>query len=518
MNRIMMSTLVCVCAAGVSARAQDFTHEHGVAPGRGDVHSKGWDAALKFKGAPIPPRFPELGRDAKRFALDNGLVLFVRADRRLPLIQMNALIRSGSCYETPDEYGVADYMGSLIRSGGTAKWKPQELDDRLAFLAANLSAGVGEDSANVSLDLLSKDAEEGLAIFADVIRNPAFDEGRLTLAKRRAANGLLHRNDNPGGVLSRELNALFFPETHPSGRSLTPTQLAAVTPARIRAFHARFFRPENTWISVTGDFDEKEMVDRVRAAFDDWKKVGEPVAAPAKFEAKPKPGVFFVGKELNQSSVSVAHPGIDRANPDRYAVQLMNSILGGGSFSSRITESVRSNEGLAYSARSAFPTGGREPDLFQATVQTKTGIDRPRRRAPHPGAQEDAGRSDLEERVRDGEGVGPLWDGLPELPSGRRRQSPHAPRVRRAPPRSGSHRLRRTLGGDAGSRRLRREEVPPPGPDHDLRRRRRGRGSEGPERVRRAEADHARGVRPERDPGSRGFADSLNTPTGCAPP
>ena len=285
---------------------------------------------------------------------------------------MNALIRSGSCYETPDEYGVADYVGSLIRSGGTAKWKPQELDDRLAFLAANLSAGVGEDSANVSLDVLSKDAEEGLAIFADVIRNPAFDEGRLTLAKRRAANSLLHRNDNPGGVLSRELNALFFPETHPSGRSLTPNQLAAVTRARIRAFHARFFRPENTWISVTGDFDEKEMVDRVRAAFDDWKKVGEPVAAPAKFEAKPKPGVFFVGKDLNQSSVSLAHPGIDRANPDRYAVQLMNSILGGGSFSSRITESVRSNEGLAYSARSAFPTGGREPDLFQATVQTKT--------------------------------------------------------------------------------------------------------------------------------------------------
>jgi zinc protease len=373
MNRIMMSTLVCVCAVGVSARAQDFTHDRGVAPGRGDVHSKGWDAALKLKAAPIPPRFPELGRDAKRFALDNGLVLFVRTDRRLPLIQMNALIRSGSCYETPDEYGVAAYVGSLIRSGGTAKWKPQELDDRLAFLAANLSAGVGDDSANVSLDLLSKDAEEGLAIFTDVIRNPAFDEGRLTLAKRRAANSLLHRNDNPGGVLSRELNALFFPETHPSGRSLTPTQLAAVTPARIRAFHARFFRPENTWISVTGDFDEKEMVDRVRAAFNDWKKVGEPVAAPAKFEAKPKPGVFFVGKDLNQSSVSIAHPGIDRANPDRYAIQLMNSILGGGSFSSRITESVRSNEGLAYSARSAFPTGGREPDLFQATVQTKTG-------------------------------------------------------------------------------------------------------------------------------------------------
>src|SRR5262249_18004751 len=153
------------------------------------------------------------------------------------------------------------------------------------------------------------------------IRNPAFDEGRLALAKRRTANGLLHRNDNPGGVLSRELDALFFPPTHPSGRSLTPKELAAVTSDRIRAFHARFFRPQNTWTGVTGDFDEKEMIDRMRAAFGDWKRVGEPVAKPARFEVQPKPGVFFVGKELNQSSVSIAHPGIDRANPDRYAVQ-----------------------------------------------------------------------------------------------------------------------------------------------------------------------------------------------------
>lgn len=372
----MKTAMIHVSAACVllaaAMLAQEPFHERAVAPGRGDRHSSGWAAAMKLKGPPIPPRFPELGRDARRVALDNGLVLFIREDRRLPLIQLSALVRTGTCFEDAGECGVAEFAGNLLRSGGTAKWKPQELDDRLAFLAANLSASIGEDSGTVSLDLLPKDLDEGLGILADVLRNPAFDEGRLALAKRRSANGLLHRNDNPGGILGRELNTLFYPETHPSGRSLTPGALAAVTRDRIRAFHARSFRPENVRLAAVGDFDAAEMEERLRAAFADWKRAGEPLAAPARFEAKPKPGVYLVGKELNQSSISVAHPGIDRNHPDRYAVQLMNAILGGGSFSSRITESVRSNEGLAYSARSSFPTGGREPELFQATVQTKS--------------------------------------------------------------------------------------------------------------------------------------------------
>ena len=352
--------------------AQEAEPERGIAPGRGDLHSKGWESAMAVRGEPIPPRFPELGRDARRIELENGLVLFLRADRRLPLVQLEALVRVGERFEQPNEHGVAGFLGTLLRSGGTASWKPQELDDRLAFLAANLGVSIGEDSGTVSLDLLSKDAEEGLAIFTEVLRAPAFDEGRLALAKRQTMNSILHRNDSPGQVLGRELNALFYPPEHPSGRSMTPKELAGATVERIRAFHARHFRPENTRIAVVGDFDEEAMLGRLRAAFADWPRGGEPIAAPPKYVAKPRPGLYLVDKDLNQSSIVIAHPGVDRDNPDRYAISLMNTILGGGSFSSRITERVRSDEGLAYSARSSFPTGGREPDLFQASVQTKT--------------------------------------------------------------------------------------------------------------------------------------------------
>jgi predicted Zn-dependent peptidase len=352
--------------------AQEAGHARGLAPGRGDVHSKGWDGAWKLRGAPLPPRFPEIGKDVRRIPLENGAILYVKEDRRLPLVEFEALVRVGDRYESAEEYGLAGMLGTMMRLGGTEKWEPQALDDRLAFLAANLSVGIGEDSGSVSLGLLSKDLAEGLEIFTEVLRRPRFDERRLELARRRAMNAILQRNDNPGQILRRELDALFYPADHPRGRSQTPQQLAGITRERLRDFYARHFRPENTRIAIVGDFDEGEMVERVRAALAGWERGGEPLGPPAKFEPEERPGIFVVRRDLNQSSISLAQPAIDRSNPDRYAVTMMNSILGGGSFSSRITESVRSNEGLAYSARSAFPTDDREPGLFQATVQTKT--------------------------------------------------------------------------------------------------------------------------------------------------
>jgi len=378
MNRAILvaSRFFSLAAAALllagSLPAQDAEHARGLAPGRGDVHSRGWDAAVALRGAPLPPRFPEIGKDVQRIPLENAIVLYVKEDRRLPLVEFEALVRVGDAYEGPGEHGVAGMLGTMMRSGGTEKWEPQALDDRLAFLAANLSVGIGEDSGSVSIGLLAKDVEEGLGIFDEVLRRPAFDEGRLELARRRSMNGILQRNDNPGQILRRELDALFYPEGHPRGRSQTPEGLAGITREKLGAFHAKFFRPENTRIAIVGDFDANEMVERVKAVFADWKKSGEPVAAVPPFQPKSRPGIFVVRKDLNQSSISLAHPAIDRTNPDRYAVTMMNSILGGGSFSSRITESVRSNEGLAYSARSSFPTNDREAGLFQATVQTKT--------------------------------------------------------------------------------------------------------------------------------------------------
>ena len=119
-------------------------------------------------------------------------------------------------------------------------------------------------------------------------------------------------------------------------------------------------------LAVSGDFDKDEMVKKLETLFADWPFTGEkPSAIPTNTELA-SPGVYLVDKEVNQGRVSILLPGIKRENPDYFAVQVMNDILGGGGFTSHIMSSVRSDEGLAYSAYSSFPGGIYYPLTFTA--------------------------------------------------------------------------------------------------------------------------------------------------------
>jgi predicted Zn-dependent peptidase len=341
--------------------------------GRGDVHSPGYAEAMKLKGSPVAPKFPEVGKEIERKVLPNGLAVYLAEDHRLPLVQVELAFRGGSYFETPEDAGVARIAGQQMRDGGTEAMAPDEIDDRLGFLAANVSTEIGDQSGSASLDVLAKNFDAALPLFADVVLRPRFDEQRLEIAKRRQVFALTHQNDNPADVLSRELATLLYGDKHPRGRQMTPDLVRAINRDRIRQAHGRYVRPNQAFLTVVGDFDSKEMLAKLTAAFGEWEK-GSKLATKdlPKADRTPKPGVYLVDRPLNQSNIAVAHLGVSRDDPDRYAIDLMNDVLGGGSFSSRITERVRSDEGLAYSAGSRFNTADRDLGTFQATVQTKT--------------------------------------------------------------------------------------------------------------------------------------------------
>ncbi|MBI1849103.1 MAG: insulinase family protein [Planctomycetes bacterium] len=363
-------------AWAISARAQESAADR-FKGGRGDVHSSGFETVTRLKGEPLAPRFPEIGPASgavERAVLSSGTVIFLKEDHRLPLIRIEAILRGGSAYETPATLAVADLTASQMRDGGTALHAAQALDDRLAFLAARVSVNAGDESITASLDVLSKDFDEAFALFFEVLTRPAFDPARLELARRRGLFGLWHRNDNPGVILDREYTRLLYGESHPRGFMLTPERLNAIGRDDLVAYHERIVRPDNLWITAVGDFRRTDVAAKLEKALEALPKPAAPLPLPPlpKATGAPRPGVYVVNRPITQSNIAVGHPGISRDNPDRYAVDLMNRILGGGSFSSRITERVRSDEGLAYSARSAYPIGDRDLGLFRATVQTKT--------------------------------------------------------------------------------------------------------------------------------------------------
>jgi predicted Zn-dependent peptidase len=163
----------------------------------------------------------------------------------------------------------------------------------------------------------------------------------------------------------------MYTDAHPLGRPLMPAQVEAIRREDLEVYHRRFFQPNNMMMAVVGDFRREEMLAKIQAVFGDWSQGS--LSLPPLPEAQPRfeRGVYIVPRGLAQASLALGHFGIKRTNPDRYAIELMDYILGGSGFTSRIMERVRTEEGLAYSVGTNFPTTSRDIGLFRATVQTK---------------------------------------------------------------------------------------------------------------------------------------------------
>ena len=359
-------TVVCL-----SAVAQEGEHAAPVST-RGDKHSEGWAKAMRLKGPPLPPKFPKVGGEIERTVLDNGMVVYMQEDHRLPLLDAMVLIRTGSYYEAPEELRTANLTGELLRTGGTKNYSPEKLEERLDFIAANFGVSMQTEQCSVSLNVPRKDADEGLRILADVLRHPVFDQARLDLAKRQTIFSLRSSNDSPGSVLQREFRRLMYTEAHPGGRYPTIQRIEQISREDLVRFYEKYFHPNQIMIGLTGDFQKAEMLAKIKELFGDWPKQNVELPPLPKVSPQPRPGVYYVPKQVNQSSFWLAHWGVNRDNPDRFAIDLMNDILGGSELNSRVGERVRTDEGLAYSVGTVFNTNLRDINFFVALAQTKT--------------------------------------------------------------------------------------------------------------------------------------------------
>ena len=308
-----------------------------------------------------------------RVQLKSGPVAYVVPDRTLPLINISIQVRTGQYVEPAGKEGLAELTGWLLAHGGAGTNTAEQLEERLAFLAADLEADISDTQGSVGLNLLSKDLDEGLDILREVMFAPRFQADKIALRKEQLLQEMKQRNDDSASIEGREKMFLAFGENFWMNHYPTAASLEAITSDDIAAFHHRWFHPQNFIIAVSGDFDRAEMIAKLEKLFSGQTSSGagpSPIPTNTTFCA---PGIYLVNKpDVNQGRVSIFLPGIQRDNPDFYAVTIMNDILGGGGFTSRILNRVRSDEGLAYSAGSRFSGGVYFPLTFTALFQSKS--------------------------------------------------------------------------------------------------------------------------------------------------
>jgi zinc protease len=307
-----------------------------------------------------------------RVQLKSGPVAYVVPDRELPLVNISIYVRTGDYVDPKGKEGLAGLTGYLLTRGGAGSRTAEELEERLAFLAANLGSAVRDTQGAISLNLLSKDLDEGLSILREVLTAPRFQEDKLTLRKQQELQGMKQRNDDSAEIEGREVEFLSFGEKFWANQYNTEESINSVTREDIQAFHKKWFHPSNFVVAVSGDFDRARMIEKLETLFANWPFKGTippPIPTDTQFA---DPGVYIVDKDVNQGRVSILIPGVLRDNPDYFKIAVMNRILGGGGFTSRIVNSVRSDEGLAYAAGSHFPGGTYYPLTFSASFQSKS--------------------------------------------------------------------------------------------------------------------------------------------------
>ncbi|MFC1637125.1 M16 family metallopeptidase [Planctomycetota bacterium] len=310
--------------------------------------------------------------EVEQVTLANGMRLFLLEDHELPLVNMSVRIRTGSIYEPPEKIGLASITGMVMRTGGTTSKTGDELDEHLESIAASVETGIGLNSGSASMSVLKRDVDTGLAILADVLINPAFPENKIQLAKMQHSSSIARRNDYIGSIAGREFDKLIYGPESVYARHTEYATIGNISRDDLVAFHKSFFGSNNMMLAVWGDFDTKEMIEKIEQAFEGWQKVNLQLLEAPKVEYEFRKTVNVVRKDdVNQSNIYLGHIGGLRNDPDYFALIVMNKILGGG-FTSRLFKNVRSREGLAYSVFGAYSANYDYPGEFYVGCQTKS--------------------------------------------------------------------------------------------------------------------------------------------------
>jgi len=307
--------------------------------------------------------------EMQRKVLPGGLTVLHAERHNLPIVKVTLLVRAGSFQEPAELAGLANLTATLLTSG-TAKRTAEDISREVDFLGADLGSSAGPDFTAVRLSVLKKDAEKGFEILSDVVLNPAFPEDEITRNRELIKGSLRKSLEEPSFVARTEFEKAVY-GGHPYGRIVRgyPETLDRIRREDIQGFYSTYFRPGNAVISVAGDLTPAELDRLLDRFFSGWRPAPVPAREPAALEPHGR-RVITTDRDVEQANIILGGLGVRRDDPDFYALLVMNYILGGGGFSSRLMESIRDEMGLAYDVHS-FLTSTKDTGVFLVGVQTK---------------------------------------------------------------------------------------------------------------------------------------------------
>jgi len=304
--------------------------------------------------------------------LSNGLKVLLVENPSIPTVSLNASVMAGARYDPESKAGMA-IMASRILDEGTETRSSFEIADAIESVGGAIEADGSFERVVVSAGVLNKDIELGLELLADLLMRPIFPQEYVDKEKERTLAEIVSAQDRPQVVAGWAFNELVY-QDHPLHRPSHgyPQTVERIERKDLIEFHKKYFLPNNVILSVVGDFRVSELLPKIENALGSWP------ARPIVFPTYPEPvrqsgkRTKFVRMPAQQLNIYLGHLGVKRTNPDYYALQVLDTILGGGAgFTARIPQRLRDELGLAYTTFASITmTAGLDPGRFVAFIGT----------------------------------------------------------------------------------------------------------------------------------------------------
>ena len=290
----------------------------------------------------------------EKFVLKNGLTVLLLEKHGVPMINLFAIVKTGSAADPAAEDGLASITAGLLRKGTTARTAQQFAAD-LDYIGGDFEAQAGADFSSVSAEFLTKDLARGLELFSDALLHPTFPQAEVEKLLAQSIDGVRGAKDDPQQVLGLYYYGYLY-GAHPYGRPSAGDEVSLQRIKRdaIAKFYETNYAPGNTLLAMAGEFNGAEMRRNLEDVFGGWRArtvAASPIAATAPVKGK---RLLLVDKDdATQTYFAFGNVGITRNDPDRVAIRVVNTIFG-GRFTSELNEALRVESGYTYGASSFF--------------------------------------------------------------------------------------------------------------------------------------------------------------------
>ncbi len=317
---------------------------------------------------------PEVYEDT----LENGIRVFGIENNEVPLVRFELVINGGQLMESMDKLGVA-YLTASLMNKGTASKTTQELEEAIQNLGADVSVYAAKENIRISGTTLKRNYDQTLAIAKEMLLSPRFDEEEFELLKKATLTRLRQQQASPNSVASNAYNELIYGKDNIRSKNLlgTSASVSAITIEDLKEFYKKNISPSVAKMSVVGDISKDKVVASLQDLNTNW-EAKEVVIPVYETPAPPtKPTVYFYDiPNAKQSVLQFGAPALAATDKDFYAATVMNYILGGGGFASRLTQELREGKGYTYGIRSRFSgTKAKGPFTISSGVRSNVTLE-----------------------------------------------------------------------------------------------------------------------------------------------